>query len=75
MTDEDFRKIVGKNLRREREKNGLAIRDVADLLKISYQAYLNYEQAIAMPRIFTLYKLAELYDVSIDYLVEGGDDD
>ena len=43
--------------------------DVADLLGIRYQSYQAYERGVSTPSLENLLKLAEIYDVSLDYLV------
>lgn len=44
-------------------------RDVALLLGITYQSYQAYERGIAYPSLPNFLKLAEIYDVSLEYLV------
>lgn len=43
--------------------------DVASKLNISYQSYQAYELGKAVPTIQNFLKIAEIYDVSLDYLV------
>ena len=42
---------------------------VAEKLNISYQSYQAYELGITVPTFQNFLKLAQLYDVSLDYLV------
>ena len=44
---------------------------VADKLGISYQSYQAYELGIAVPTLQNFLKLALLYDVSLDYLIDS----
>ncbi|MBE7089477.1 MAG: helix-turn-helix transcriptional regulator [Clostridiales bacterium] len=44
-------------------------RDVASKLGITYQSYQAYELGKAVPTIQNFLKIAEIYDVSLDYLV------
>ena len=44
-------------------------RDVASMLQITYQSYQAYERGVAYPTLQNFLKLAEIYDVSLDYLV------
>ncbi|MBQ3235506.1 MAG: helix-turn-helix domain-containing protein [Clostridia bacterium] len=44
-------------------------RDVADMLGITYQSYQAYERGVSCPSLQNFLKLAEIYDVSLDYLV------
>lgn len=55
-----------KNLR---IKNNKKPEDLAKMLCISQQAYYKYEKEINEPNIENLCKLADLYNVSLDYLV------
>ena len=43
--------------------------DVANKLGIRYQSYQAYESGKAVPSLQNFLKLAELFDVSLDYLV------
>ena len=51
-----------------RKTNGLTQREVALSLGISQPSYIRYENGKAEPTIANLIKLAELFDVSLDYL-------
>ena len=52
-----------------RTHNGWTQTDVADKLGIRYQSYQAYELGISMPSLQNFIALAELYDVSLDFLV------
>lgn len=56
-------------------KNGKAWtqQDVADVLGIRYQSYQAYELGKTIPTLQNFLKLAELFDVSLDYLVGKAD--
>ena len=43
--------------------------DVADMLGITYQSYQAYERGVSYPSLQNFLKLAEIFDVSLDYLV------
>lgn len=60
-----------KQLRRER---GLSQRALADLLGISQQSVNKYENHNIEPDIELLCQIADVFDVSIDYLVGRSDD-
>lgn len=55
-----------KHLRKERN---LLQKDIADFLNVSKSAYGYYEQGRNEPDIRTILKLADLYQVSTDYLL------
>ncbi len=57
-----------KELRKER---GLRQRDIADYLSITQMSYSYYERGLREPEIALLIKLAELFNVSVDYLIEN----
>lgn len=58
------------NLKALRNEKQLSAEDVAKKLNISVQAYYKYERNISEPNIESLIKLANYYQVSIDYLVD-----
>ena len=62
-------KVLSKNLIELRTANGYTQLDVAEKLKITYQSYQAYERGIAVPTLQNFIKLADLYDVSLDYLI------
>jgi len=61
--------LLGENLRKAREEKGLTQAEVAKLLDISASTIGMYEQGRRDPDTDTLKKLAELYEVSTDYLL------
>ncbi len=56
-------------IRNLREDKALYQKDVAKMLGISQQYYSEYESGNRAIPIFHLIKLAEFYNVSIDYIV------
>lgn len=58
-----------ENLITLRKENKLTQEDAASHLKISRQAYANYERSHREPSLINLVKLADLFHVSIDFLV------
>ena len=61
-----------KNLRRE---NGYTRNDLATKLNISYSAIAKYESDTRCPDSETLKKIAELFKVSTDYLLNNTSQD
>lgn len=57
-------------LRELRNKSGLTQNEIASKLGVSGQTILNWENGIYEPKINQLIQLADLFGVSIDYLVE-----
>ncbi len=66
--------ILAKRLLKCREKTGLSRFKVAVQCGITERAYINYEMADQEPLIGILARMAEFYNVSIDYLVGLTDD-
>ncbi|WP_426447651.1 helix-turn-helix domain-containing protein [Paenibacillus sp. S-38] len=60
---------LGKRLRIERERNGWSQLYVAEKLGITNTVLSNYERDYRDPDTETLKKLADLYEVSADYLL------
>lgn len=60
---------LSKLLYNLRETENLTKRDLANKLGIKYTTYNNYEIGRNEPTIDTLCKLADYYNVSLDYLV------
>jgi transcriptional regulator with XRE-family HTH domain len=52
-----------------RTQNGWTQTDVAEKLRIKYQSYQAYELGISVPSLQNFIALAELYDVSLDFLI------
>ena len=61
--------IFQKRLIEQRTINKLTQRQVADYLQIAQPSYIRYENGSAEPTLENLVKLAELFDVSTDYLL------
>lgn len=57
-------------LRELRNKSGLTQNEIAAKLNVSGQTILNWENGIYEPKINQLIQLADLFNVSVDYLVE-----
>lgn len=55
-----------EKIRRESKKSQ---RDIAKVLNMTQPSYANYESGKTEPRISSLIKLADYYNVSLDYLV------
>lgn len=57
-------------LRELRLQNGMTQNEIAAKIGVSGQSILNWENGIYEPKINQLIQLADLFGVSIDYLVE-----
>ena len=61
--------VLAKNLRILRKDFGYTQTDVAKAIGITYQSYQAYELGITTPNLKNFIRLAEFYDVSLDYLI------
>ena len=62
-------KIFQTRLTEQRKLNHMTQRQVAEHLGISQPSYIRYENGSAEPSLDALAKLADLFDVSVDYLL------
>lgn len=58
------------NLRNIREDKDLKQKDLAKILNVSQNTYSQYETGVISLTAEVLIKLADFYDVSIDYLLD-----
>jgi transcriptional regulator with XRE-family HTH domain len=61
-------------LKKLRAEGGLTVREVANVLDVAPSTISNYEQDYRRPDFDTLGKLADYFDVSLDYLLARTDD-
>ena len=57
-------------LKELRQQEGKTQQEIAKLLNTTHQTYSRYELETSEPTIETLCKLADYYNVSLDYLVD-----
>ena len=65
----ELNRILSKRLRELRKSSGYTLKSVANYLGVVYQTYQSYELGVNLPSINNLVKLADLFDVSTDYLL------
>ena len=65
--------MVFKNLRAIREDNDLRHSDIAKMLNVSQNTYSQYETGVIALTAEVLIKLADYYEVSVDYLLDRTD--
>ena len=63
-----MKEILAKRLRECRKAKGMTQMQAATLCDITEKAYQNYELMTREPRIEILVRIADLFDVSLDYL-------
>ncbi len=61
--------MFNKRLREIRMKCGFTQQNMADKLQISLNAYQKYEQAERSPSLECLVSIADIFNVSLDYLL------
>ena len=69
-----MKSILSKRLKELRKEASLTQAQVAIYCDITEKAYQNYELMTREPKIENLIKIANLFNVSIDYLVGRTDD-
>ena len=60
---------LAKNLKELRTQTGLTQKEVASRLGIAYQSYQAYELGITVPTLQNFIKLAKLFDISYEDLL------
>ena len=61
--------MFGKRLNQTRKFKGFTAQQMADLLSVSIRTYRNYESETSYPSLEALVKIADILDVSTDYLL------
>lgn len=61
--------MFGKRLRQIRMERGLTQQKTADALEMTLRSYQRYEGGHCEPPLNTLIAIADLFNVSIDYLL------
>ena len=64
-------KIFCQNLKSARTEAGMTQKQVAAKLNVVESCYANWEQGRTEPNITMLRKLCELFDITIDELING----
>ena len=62
---------VGENIKNTRKKFGITQEELAEKINVTRQAVSNWENGKTEPDIETLTKIAQIFDISIDELVDG----
>lgn len=62
--------MIFKHLRDLREDNDLRQKDIAKILNVSQNTYSQYETGVIALTAEVLIKLADYYNVSVDYLLD-----
>lgn len=62
--------MLAENLKNIRKEHKLTQQDIANVLGIDRSTYAFYETGKTAPSVNTLYKLAEIYNISIESFVD-----
>ncbi len=62
-------KVFQEKLIESRKQQNMTQREVARRLGITQASYVRYELGTSEPKLVNLVKLAEIFDVSVDYLL------
>ena len=65
---------IGKKLRILRELKGYTQTKAAELLQINNKTLSDYERGVTQPDLITLKQIANLYEVSTDYILGNSND-
>ena len=71
MQNQDIRKAFGIRLKELRKQKGWTQKQVANMLDVRYSHLNKYESGMHIPPIERLIQLADIFEVSLDYLVMG----
>ena len=61
--------MFGKRLNETRKSKGFTAQQMADLLTVTLRTYRNYESETSYPSLSMLVKIADIFNVSTDYLL------
>ena len=64
-----MKEILSDRLKQCRKEKSLTQADVAKICRITEKAYQNYEIMTREPKLEILIRIADVYEVSLDYLV------
>lgn len=68
---EDIKKIVAENISALRTKSNMTQLELAERLNYSDKAVSKWERAESLPDVTVLLQIADLFGVTLDYLVRG----
>lgn len=68
---DEFREIIRINLKNLREKKGITQKDLGIEIDKSPTAIASWEQGLSLPDIYTLFRLANYYNVTMEYFYKN----
>ena len=70
MTKEELIKRIGLNIRETREKKGLSIQELSDMLNIEYNNLIRIEKGRTNFTIGTLFNISKVLNVDLSDLID-----
>jgi len=70
MDEQRVRENIALNIRRYRRRKGLSQEQLAEILDMSQQHISTIENAASTPHVLTLIKIAELFEIKVDDLLQ-----
>lgn len=71
MDSKKLNKVIGKNIKKIREKRGLTLYDMEDEMELSYESITRIEYGTRGTNIKNLIKFADILSVNLDDLIKG----
>ncbi len=71
---EDLKHIIAKNITDLRTAKGMTQLELAEKLNYSDKAVSKWERGESIPDVIVLKKIGDIFDVTLDYFVESGND-
>lgn len=62
---------VGRAISEQRKIKGMTQKQLADLLKVTYQAVSRWEQGLSLPSVYMIYDIAQILETTVDLLLNG----
>lgn len=75
MENETIRAAIAENIVALRRKSGMTQQDLADALRYTDKAVSKWERAESIPDVMILKRVADLFGVTVDYLLVSHADD
>ena len=75
MENETIRAAIAENVVALRRKSGMTQQELADALRYTDKAVSKWERAESIPDVVILKRIADLFGVTVDYLLVSHADD
>ena len=68
---EDIKKYLGLKVRAVREASGMTQEELAAACEVSWRTISNLERGTVVPDLFMVYKISQVFNLSIDEMLGG----